>query len=68
MNKAVKSAALVKTTTQTGANLELANGRKITVKFNNTQKGGSITIKSSTNSLLANDVLPSTIQALKLYN
>lgn len=68
VNKAVKSAALVKTTTQTGANLELANGRKITVKFNNTQKGGSITIKSSTNSLLANDVLPSTIQALKLYN
>lgn len=43
------------------------DGRKIIVNFNNTTKGGSITIKNAAGTNLVNETLPTTIQALTLY-
>lgn len=67
IGKTVKTATLNKTTTQTGSSIDMNDGRKIIVKFNNTTKGGSINIKNAAGTNLVNETLPTTIQALTLY-
>ena len=52
---------------QTGASVTLADGRVVTVRFNQNSRGGSIEIRSAGGAILESGALPNTIQAPPIY-
>jgi len=53
-------------TNQSGTTFNLADGRTVTVRFNNDARGGSVVIKQGS-TILVNELLPDTVQAIPLF-
>jgi len=52
---------------QTGTSVTLADGRVVTVRFNQNSRGGTIEIRSAGGAILESGALPNTIQAPPVY-
>ena len=64
VNSSVKSSVRSDATGQTGGQISLADGRTVTVRFNNTGTGGNIIITNSAGAQLVNEALPTVVQNL----
>jgi hypothetical protein len=52
---------------QTGAAVTLADGRVVTVRFNQNSSGGTISIRSAGGGMLESGALPTSVQAPPVY-
>jgi hypothetical protein len=52
---------------QTGANLTLADGRQVTVRFNTLSSGGTIDIRDASGQAIISEALPSSVQTPALF-
>ena len=67
VDNAVSSVVSNNTATETGATINFSNGSVATVRFSNTNRGGTLTLVNGSGQTLYNNALPTTVATLPLY-